>query len=263
MPDVTCSLEECFRAATCKGFCNPHYQRFYRYGDPRAGRPVGQYVLAIVENFWPRVDKGGPSVVEYPEMGPCWHWLGRLDIGGYGVFGCKRGVSGRAHRFSWALAHGEAVPDGAELDHVCHTLDLTCAGGVCTHRRCVNPGHLEPVTHRENALRSVRARTGKCGEGHDLVITTARDGNDKRGCPTCRANRRRELTQLATSGVRATPRPINDDLLADVARVYALAEQGGESPRLAVANHFTRSPGCAADWIRKARDRDFLPPYFL
>lgn len=47
------------------------------------------------------------------------------------------------------------VPEGHELDHVCHTKDPSCAGGIdCPHRRCVNPAHLEPVTHAENMLRT-------------------------------------------------------------------------------------------------------------
>ena len=33
MADRTCSVEGCDRSAKARGFCNPHYQRWYRYGD--------------------------------------------------------------------------------------------------------------------------------------------------------------------------------------------------------------------------------------
>ncbi len=31
---MSCSIETCERPAVCRGWCNPHYQRWYRYGDP-------------------------------------------------------------------------------------------------------------------------------------------------------------------------------------------------------------------------------------
>jgi hypothetical protein len=192
MPDVTCSVDGCGSRPTCKGFCNPHYQRFYRHGDPLGGkRPNGQYVRATPANFWHRVDRAGPAVPGRPEMGPCWLWTGRIDIGGYGVFGGKDRKPGRAHRWSWEQDKGIPLHPDAEIDHLCHTLNLTCPGGRCAHRSCVNPDHLEPVSHHENALRSVRARTGKCQFGHDLVIVGYRSGNPKRECSTCRADRAR------------------------------------------------------------------------
>lgn len=45
----------------------------------------------------------------------------------------------------WETVHGP-VPDGLELDH------------LCRQRDCVNPAHLEPVTHAENMRRSSVAR---------------------------------------------------------------------------------------------------------
>lgn len=50
-----------------------------------------------------------------------------------------------AHKVQWETVHGP-VPDGLELDH------------LCRQRDCVNPAHLEPVTHAENMRRSSVAR---------------------------------------------------------------------------------------------------------
>ena len=60
-----------------------------------------------------------------------------------------------AHRLVYERLLGP-VPDGLQLDHVCHTRSTTCRGGVtCLHRRCVNPYHLEPVTSQENTRRAI------------------------------------------------------------------------------------------------------------
>lgn len=50
-----------------------------------------------------------------------------------------------AHVWHWEKEHGK-VPEGLELDHLCRV------------RNCVNPEHLEPVTHAENCRRAAAAR---------------------------------------------------------------------------------------------------------
>lgn len=49
------------------------------------------------------------------------------------------------HRATWEFLNGRPVPVGLELDH------------LCRNRWCINPTHLEPVTHAENV------RRGECG----------------------------------------------------------------------------------------------------
>jgi hypothetical protein len=78
--------------------------------------------------------------VIYPENG-CWSWRGYRDQKGYGRFYC-RGLNEYAHRWSYEYFVG-AVPVGLELDH------------LCRNRDCVNPAHLEAVTHRVNVARGI------------------------------------------------------------------------------------------------------------
>ena len=41
MTKTSCAVTDCNKTAITRGYCNPHYQRFYNYGDPLAGsRPV-------------------------------------------------------------------------------------------------------------------------------------------------------------------------------------------------------------------------------
>jgi hypothetical protein len=154
---------------TCKtkpvhgqGRCRSCYSRAARAGElgPRrkASRtPVKERIQARVT-----VDPGG-----------CWLMDGRLR-NGYALIRDAEGKQRDAHRVVYEEYVGP-IPEGLQLDHVCHTLDKDCAGGhSCPHRRCVNPAHLEPVTQRENALRgvsfsAVNAAKTHCGNGHEFT----------------------------------------------------------------------------------------------
>jgi hypothetical protein len=86
------------------------------------------------------------------QTGDCWVWTSPTVTKGYGLFWFE-GRMERAHRFAYRFFVGP-IPAGRELDHLCHTRDLSCPGGdACPHRRCVRPDHLEPVDHRTNMIR--------------------------------------------------------------------------------------------------------------
>lgn len=87
----------------------------------------------------------------------CWEWNLRRDRDGYG----HTKVAGRsllAHRASYDAFIGP-IPAGMTLDH------------LCRNKCCVNPDHLEPVSNKENILRSdgitaQAARQTHCRAGH-------------------------------------------------------------------------------------------------
>lgn len=100
------------------------------------------------ERFWEKVDK----------TATCWLWTATRSGNGYGNFAVTHFQRTSAHRFAYEQAHGP-VPEGKDLDHLCRV------------RACVNPDHLEVVTHRVNSLRGVspwadRARQTHCIHGH-------------------------------------------------------------------------------------------------
>lgn len=72
----------------------------------------------------------------------CWIWQHAIGDDGYGRIWNGR-IMARAHRVYYERLVGP-VPLGLELDHLCRV------------RSCVNPNHLEPVTHGENVRRGHR-----------------------------------------------------------------------------------------------------------
>lgn len=116
----------------------------------------------------------------------CWLWTKHISPDGYGV--CGTGGTRNAHRLTYMVYRGD-LSDDVEIDHLCHTNDALCSGGItCLHRRCVNPEHLEAVTHQENAVRGRNHHLVKthCPQGHPLSGENLyRRRNGHRGCKTC------------------------------------------------------------------------------
>jgi hypothetical protein len=79
---------------------------------------------------------------------PCWCWMGRLNRNGYGR-AWWRGREPVAHRAVFESLIGD-IPKKLLLDHLCRI------------RHCVNPWHMDVVTHRENTQRGA-AVLFRCG----------------------------------------------------------------------------------------------------
>ncbi len=119
----------------------------------------------------------------------CWLWIGSLSVSnnkyssGYGSF-MVNGKTVRAHRYSYEQKFG-LIPKGLELDHKCRVL--------C----CVNPDHVEPVTHQENVR---RGNSGKhfrdkmhCPGGPPYSGSNLYNRPDGgRDCKVCQRRRNRE-----------------------------------------------------------------------
>ena len=134
----------------------------------------------VEERFWAKVSTAGPAPDYRPDLGPCWLWLGVQNRDGYGQFKVRGHMAG-AHRFAYELLVG-SITEAMELDHLCRV------------RRCVNPAHLEPVTHRENMRRGEtglatalqrRAKTN-CPKGHPYDAENTYWQGNRRSCRTCR-----------------------------------------------------------------------------
>lgn len=169
--------------------------------DVNKARAVAAAIAAfgderLPQRFW--------SKCRVDEATGCWLWTGCRRSGKFDYGKCKHnGRQCTAHRVSYTVLVGD-IPDGLVLDHLCMTPP------------CVNPAHLDPVTHRVNILRgrSVSAtatRLNMCTRGHVYTDGSYRsytyDGQTYRKCIQCRDEY--DSTRRPATGVRS--RKLNDE----------------------------------------------------
>jgi len=100
----------------------------------------------VTERFWSKItiDNNG-----------CWIFNTASGFYGYRCFSVN-GKQKPAHRFSYEVFKG-GIPEKFVIDHLCKNV------------QCVNPDHLEAVTHKENICRGDKAAT-KALDAWTLVI---------------------------------------------------------------------------------------------
>lgn len=130
----------------------------------------------VAGRFWEKVQK----------TDTCWLWKAGHNAFGYGVFKWNDKM-GLAHRWSYEQAKGP-IPEGLEIDHLCRV------------RNCVNPDHMEAVTHRVNMFRAeapnnILHRIRTCKNGHPINSenTARRKSGPRKGqimyCKICWKNK--------------------------------------------------------------------------
>lgn len=116
------------------------------------------------------------------------HWIWQSNCNKhskYGMFKLK-GKNYYSHRIAWFLVNHKQPPLRHDLDHLCKV------------RNCVNPEHLELVTHSINCMRGILGSNQKiCQRGHKLdgynrnVTEIRKNGTEKIQCRECANMRKR------------------------------------------------------------------------
>lgn len=138
-----------------------------------------------LRRFWANVEK----------TKSCWNFK-RTFNSGYGYFYLKR-KNVLAHRWIYERMVRK-VPKELVLDH------------LCRNRACVNPDHLEIVSHKENCLRGIsmpaqNARKKFCKRGHQFnkenTISSKYRGNPRRQCRVCKIILQRKRRESGETGL--------------------------------------------------------------
>lgn len=151
-----CAQPKCPRLAEYRGMCNMHYQRFLKAGGHR---------LDHLDRLFTRI---------HVHENGCWIWQGCKDAHGYGRTNMGNGKIKSTHVLFYTWLVGD-VPKGLELDH------------LCMKQSCVNPDHLEPVTHAENIRRwAASLNIRRCPQGHEYdPANTYINPQGRRICRIC------------------------------------------------------------------------------
>jgi hypothetical protein len=178
-----CSVDDCVDPCHARGLCNRHYIRWRTHGDVLYERPTREpmrrFDALTSGRIRSEVRLAGLIADSSSTQRECWPWAGQINHNGYGIFS-----SILAHRLVYERFVGP-VPDGLELDH------------LCSNPPCVNPWHLEPVTHQENLLRgrgfaAANAAKTHCYRGHEYTPeNTYLSAKGQRKCRACNRNRMR------------------------------------------------------------------------
>lgn len=114
------------------------------YEGGTVSKPTDGRSDARRDSAWPSLRA---KIEHYLDKQPdgCWIWSRAKLARGYGLVRWG-GELVYVHR-AMLTEIGIDLPDGMDVDHLCRV------------PACANPDHLEVVTHRENVIRGVRART--------------------------------------------------------------------------------------------------------
>lgn len=145
-----CSVDGCGKGGRLtRGWCEMHYNRWKRHGDPTAGRA-----------FYGEAQAWLLSHVSHTGDG-CLIWPFGRATDGYGITWMD-GVAARAHRRMCEEAHGKPPTPKHDAAH-------NCGRG---HEGCVHPGHLRWATRAENSNdRHAHGTMTRGAEVHNSKLT--------------------------------------------------------------------------------------------
>lgn len=146
-----CSVEGCDKGSVKRDYCEGHYKRWWRYGDPKGGRATNYREATHWLESHATFDGND-----------CLPWPFSMRADGYGSAQVGD-MKMRASRAMCIVAHGEPPTSDHEAAH-------SCGRG---HEGCVNPRHLRWATPKENSTDRVKHGNSLRGELQPRAKLTA------------------------------------------------------------------------------------------
>lgn len=125
---------------------------------------MGTYVASVDEIF----ARISPRVNFMAEG--CFVWEGQTTNWGYGIISVS-GTKQAIHRFVYEQVFGP-IPEGLVIDH------------MCRNKLCVNPSHLQAISHEENVALGGLRKT-HCPSGHEYNEENTYMYRNSRRCRKC------------------------------------------------------------------------------
>jgi len=137
-----CSIPGCGRPVlNVRGWCNRHYLRWQRHGDPLGGKNIDYG--AAERDLERAIAEATPDA--------CWTWSHTLNPTGYPSITLNR-LTQRVNRLVCKRVHGDPPTPAHQAAH------------NCGNRKCINPHHLEWKTRKENEADKLLHGTHQRGE---------------------------------------------------------------------------------------------------
>ena len=146
-----CSVDGCGKNFIAKGYCQKHYRRFVKYGDPVGGPTF----IGEPENYLRTV------ILAY-DGDECLPWPYSRNNMGYSQIR----VGGKAVLVSRIVCQEVNGPPPTPSHEAAHS----CGKG---HEGCVSPHHLKWATHAENMDEKFSHGTVTRGENHGMSKLTS------------------------------------------------------------------------------------------
>lgn len=153
---AACAISGCAGRVVARGWCDIHYRRWKKYGDPKktVKTPNGE-----PRRFYDE------TVLAHPR-GECLFWPYNRNSGGYGML---YDAATRSHVFVHRLACESANgPPPSPKHHAAHS----CGNGS---KGCVSPWHLSWKTPKENHADKILHGTANRGEANYAAKLTDAD----------------------------------------------------------------------------------------
>lgn len=134
----------------------------------------------------------------------CWIWQAACSRDGYGSFWIN-GFTRRAHRVSWEISNGQAIPEGMDVLHNCPDGD---------NPKCVNPEHLWIGTVVDNM--ADKKQKGRCQSGDDHYLRRHPEAIKRGDQHPLRLH-----PEFAARGEKVNTAKLTNEAIIEIRRLYA------------------------------------------